>query len=340
MLKHKKDGRSLSRDAQEYLRKQGIALWKKGKKVYQIADEFGVTQQAVYKWIKSYKKNGMKGLKKRKAPGAKPKLSTKEVKLLLKLLNKTADHYGFDTPLWDTKKIQQLISEKFNKQIHMSNVWKLLKRWKFSNQKPEKQAIEQDEKLVEQWIVKEWPKIKAHARRWQAIIYFQDESGVQLQNMLGKTWAPKGKTPIIKVTGQRGCIIVTSCISPGGRMLFRFEKETIKAPHHIEFLKQVLRSHSKRKIIMIEDRARPHIDQRVKNFVQQNKKRFAIYYLPSYAPKLNPDEHVWCRLKKDELKTHKAKNIDEFRALVFSKMQGIQRRKKVVKSFFYGPLFN
>jgi len=80
-------------------------------------------------------------------------------------------------------------------------------------------------------------KILAHARRWQAIMYFQDESAVRLTAVLGTTWAKKGNTPIVRVTGNRGTIGITSAISPAGRMVFRLEKETIKAKQHIEFLK-------------------------------------------------------------------------------------------------------
>jgi len=48
----------------------------------------------------------------------------------------------------------------------------------------------------------EWPKVKEHARRWQAMLYFQDESGVSLTPVMGKTWSLKGETPIVKATGN------------------------------------------------------------------------------------------------------------------------------------------
>ena len=57
------------------------------------------------------------------------------------------------------------------------------------------------------------------------MLYFQDESGVSLIPVLGKTWAPKGKTPTVKVTGKRGGLCISSAISPAGRLAFRIEKE-------------------------------------------------------------------------------------------------------------------
>ena len=335
----KKDGRNIKRDVLEYLRFRAIELWKNGKKPDIISDDFGVSLVTVYRWIGSYKKKGIDGLKKRKAPGAKSKLTPDEIENLLKLLGKTADKYGFETPLWDCKKIQQLISEKFGKKIHNSNIWRFLKRMKLSFQKPQRESIEKDEYEVREWIRTYWPKIKAHAQRWQAMLYFQDESSVQLTSVLGRTWAPKGKTPKVKVTGKRGSICITSAISPAGRLIFRLEKKKINADLHIEFLKQIQKHHPNRKIIVVEDKAPPHIAKKVDYFVESQKKRLAVYNLPSYSPELNPDEHVWAYLKGVKLKTHQVKSLKEFKPLVLSKIRSIQRKSALVSSFFYGELF-
>lgn len=339
MRKLKKDGRSIKRETLEHLRKQAIKLWKEDKKINDIAHNFGVGLTAVYNWINTYQKKGLSGLNMKKAPGATPKLSKEETKKLLNMLKKTADNYGFESPLWECKKITQLIREKFGKTIHFSNVWRLLQKFGLSSQKPQRQAKERDEKEVKNWIKNIWPKILAHARRWQAIIYFQDESAVRLTAVLGTTWAPKGKTPVVKVTGKRGTIVITSAISPAGRMVFRLEEETIKAKQHIDFLKQVQKNHPHRKIIVIEDGAKPHIAKEVSQFVETQKKKLAIYFLPSYSPELNPDEHVWAYLKGFKLKAHQTKSMKEFKPLVLSKMRSIQRKKAIVSSFFYGVLF-
>ena len=205
---------------------------------------------------------------------------------------------------------------------------------------PKRQAMQRDEQEVKAWIGNEWPKILAHARRWQATVYFQDESAVRLTAVLGRTWAKKGKTPTVRVTGKKGTIGVTSAISQAGRMVFRLEKDYVNSTLHIEFLKQIQKNHPHRKIIIIEDKARPHIAKEVVEFLKTQKKRLAIYFLPSYSPELNPDEHVWAYLKGFKLKAHQAKTLEEFNPLVLSKMRSIQKDTAIVSSFFYGPLFN
>lgn len=334
----KEDGRKIPRQAMEYMRIQSIRLYKQRKEITEISEFFGVTIDAVYKWIRKYKQDGKKSLKMRKAKGAEPKLDKDNKKQIISWLRKSAMEFGFETPLWDCKRVQIIIKKELNKSISISNLWETLRRWNLTPQKPEKEALEKNPEAVKKWLKKEWPKIEKHRRRWQAMLYFLDESGVSLVPVLGKTWAPKGKTPKIKVTGKRGGLCVTSAISPVGRMVFRIEKETIHSKEHIDFLKQIIKHHPYRKIIVIEDNARPHIAEEVENFVKENGNKIVVYYLPTYSPDLNPDEKVWKYLKHVKLKAHQARSTKEFKPLVKAKMQSIQRKPKLIKSFFAGSL--
>ena len=178
-----------------------------------------------------------------------------------------------------------------------SNIWRWLGKLGLSNKKPEKRAAEQNPREAKRWFKKEWPKILAHARRWQAPLYFQDEAGVSLTPVLGKTWGPKGETPEVRVTGKRGGFCISSAISLRGRMLFRIERGKVSSKTFVDFLKKVMHHHRGRKIVLVTDQAPPHIAERVGEFVGTNKKTFALYYLPPYSPELNPADHVWGYLK-------------------------------------------
>jgi len=70
----KEDGRKIPRQALEYMRLQSIKLYKQGKKISEISEFFGVTIDAVYKWIRKYKQNGKDSLRMKKAKGAEPKI--------------------------------------------------------------------------------------------------------------------------------------------------------------------------------------------------------------------------------------------------------------------------
>lgn len=335
MVNSKKDGRSIPRETMEQYRLWAWELRKKKWKINEIAESFGLNRGSVSRWFTKVKQDGKSVLKMRKAKGANPKLTVENKKQILEWLKQPATDFGFETPLWDCVRLKQLIFKKLNISIHRSKVWAWLTRWNQSHQKPKRRAKECNEKEMKRWIKEDWPKIKEHAKRWQAMLYFQDESGISLIPVLGKTWAPKGKTPIVKITGKRGGFCLTSAISPAGKMVFRIEKEKINAKIHIEFLKQIMKHHPRRKIIVIEDNAPSHIAKKVKSFVEENKKKFALYHIPTYSPELNPDEHVWRHLKRHGLRDHQAQTTEDLKKLTLKKRRKIQTKKNLIHSFFH-----
>jgi len=327
-------GRQLSHEVLEAYRFRAIQLKKDDWKINDIAHAFGLNRRAVSRWFAFYNEYGREALKSKKAKGPDYKLSEKEIQNIVSILYDDATIYGFENPLWTCKMVQQTIFKQTGKKIHTTNIMRLFKKLNLSPQKPERLAFQRNEKAIRKWKREEWPKIEEHRRKWQAMLYFQDESGISLTPVLGRTWAKKGKTPKIKVTGKRGGFCVTSAISPAGKLIFRIEKKKVNADKHIEFLKKIMKQHLNRKIIVVEDSAPVHKAKKVDKFVEENKKKLAVYRLPSYAPELNPTEHVWAYLKAHELKTHQAQNTDELKHLVKRKMQSIQMKKQLIHSFF------
>lgn len=336
------DGRKLSHEILETYRMRALDLRASGKKVKDIAFFFGLHPASVSRWFVEYRKGGKKmhTLKSKKSPGPAPKLIINEARHIISCLKKPATEYGYPNALWTCKRVKRVIEVETGKQYTTVGVWKFLRRLGLTNQTPEKRATEQDPKEAKRWIREEWPRIQEHRKRWQAILYFQDEAGVSLTPVRGKTWAPKGKTPVIKLTGNRGGFCITSAISTGGRLIFRIEKGRVKAATHIQFLRQIIKHHPSRKVIVVEDQARPHIAKKVGKFVKKNEKRFALYYLPPYSPELNPDEHVWAYFKNYKIKAHEATSVPELKSLALSSMRSMQRQKGLGKSFLYGKLFN
>jgi len=151
---------------------------------------------------------------------------------------------------------------------------------------------------------------------------------------LGKTWAPVGKTPVAKTTDKKGGVCLTSAITPTGRMVFRMEKASINSTTFIDFLAKLMIHHKGKKIVLVCDRAPAHTAKKVGTFVEENSSRFALFYLPSYSPNLNPDEHVWRYLKRVKLTAHQVLTKKEFKPFVSANMKSIQMSRGLVKSFF------
>lgn len=219
------------------------------------------------------------------------------------------------------------------KRPRANTAWRYLTRLGLSFQKPETLYYQQDQSLVQEWIQASWPRIKRWAKENRAILYFEDESGVALAPVIGKTWAPKGKTPIIRGSGKRGGVLAMSAISPSGRMCFRLEKRRINSDVLIEFLNQIGACHPRRKVGIIMDQAPCHIAKKVLRFAEESK-RIGVFHIPPYSPDLNPDEKAWRHMKHVSLKNHQAQDKRQLSRLVLGALRKIQKNPKLTKYFF------
>ena len=327
------DGRKLSREVLEAYRIRAVELRnEKHYSVKQISEIFGVNYESVSRWFCKHRRGGIEALKQHKAPGKVRTLNLADSKWLEKVLKDSAIDHGFSTPLWTGTYVRILFRRKRHTDLDRTTIWRYLIRLGLSFQKPEKRYSQQDKKIVEKWISKDWPKIKKWARENRAIIYFEDESGVALAPVIGKTWSPKGKTPIVHVTGKRGGVLAMSAISPSGRMCFRLEKRKINADVMIEFLNQISAQHPRRKVGVIMDQAPCHIAKKVKGLNLSHRLR--IFHIPPYSPELNPDEKVWRHMKHVTLKNHQAQDKKQLGRLVIGALRQIQKNPKLTQRFF------
>lgn len=96
-------------------------------------------------------------------------------------------------------------------------VGEYLKRWGFTPQKPMKRAYEQNPKAVQRWLDDEYPEIKSRAKREGAQIYWGDETGMRNDSQHERGYAPKGKTPVLRLNANRTSTNMISAITNQGR---------------------------------------------------------------------------------------------------------------------------
>ena len=99
---------------------------------------------------------------------------------------------------------------------------------------------------------KEYPAIAARARQEKAEIHWGDETGLRSDDVKGRSYAPKGKTPVQYVKAAPEKLNMISTVTNRGLMRFMFYRETMTAQLLIRFLKRLIRS-SQKKIFLILD---------------------------------------------------------------------------------------
>ena len=96
------------------------------------------------------------------------------------------------------------------------------------------------------------------------------------------------------MSGTRQKRIVSGTISINGKQIFR-QYEKFDAVTFANFLKKVVRKFGK--IVMVADRAPQHRAKVVTKFLNKNKSRVKLIFLPRGSPYLNPVEECWRQSK-------------------------------------------
>ena len=172
-------------------------------------------------------------------------------------------------------------------------------------------------------------------RRRQATLLFADEAGVHEDGPLARTWGARGQRPVVRVTGTRARVNVISAISPRGRLWFRCFTGTLTAPRFIEFLTALLQD-VRGTLDVVLDKHPAHVAAATRRFLQQHRTRIRVHFLPSYAPDLNPDEHVWSYLKALFRKAPLVPG-ERLRGPVEEAMEEIRADRGLVRRFFGHP---
>ena len=159
-----------------------------------------------------------------------------------------------------------------------------------------------------------------------------------MQPTVTHTYAPRGKTPIISVSGKHSVrLYLASAISPIGDLLFFIRTQPFNTKAIIEYL-TYLREELKQKLIIIWDGASIHDSEELRQWLaQQEKGGLYLVQQPRYAPELNADEQVWYHLKHVKLKNKSNQNINELNKQVVDKFNFMKNDKDLITSFFKHP---
>jgi transposase len=334
----KLDGRTLSHETSEGIRRMAVQRVKEGEKPSVVIKSFGLGRTSIYRWLRLERKNGAQGLAARKHPGPKPTL-TPQQKLRVRrwICGKDPRQYGFEFGLWTRKIVAALIKEKMGVTLGLTAVGRLLHQMDITPQKPLRRAYERDPVAIEKWQREDYPKLQARAKRRRGEIFFLDEAGVRSDQVLGRTWGEKGKTPEVPTSGQRQSINAISAVNARGAFWYEVYSGRFNATRfRDEFLKSFMRGR-RRPVFLVVDGHPAHRAKMIAAYVKQLRGRLELHFLPGYAPELNPDEFVWNYVKNEGVSKKPLKHNESLRRRVESDLASIKRRPALVRSFFGAP---
>jgi transposase len=333
-----RDARSLSQSAQEELRRRGVAAVLSGRTQVEVAELLGVSPRAVSNWMRAHRGGGEQALaagRRGRRPGEQLALAPWQQGQIAKAIReRNPDQLRLPFFLWTREAVRDLIERRFGLRLALSTVGRYLRRWGFTPQRPVRRAFEQDPAAVRRWLERDYPALARRAKREGAQILWGDEMGLRSDQAAGRSFSPRGTTPVVEKTGQRfGCNVI-SAISNQGRLNFRVFPGRFTGAVFCDFLERLVKQSRGRKVILIVDGHPVHRSKAARAWAEARPESIELVLLPAYSPELNPDEMLNNDTRHAALTRHRPTSEGELGAQTRRHLHRRQRQPGVVARFF------
>jgi len=335
-----RDGRSIPDAALEVLRERAVAMHETGNTQLAIAAALGVHKNTIYRWLKGWRVAGAGALKAKKRGRrheAKRLLDAEQAAAVQQLMiEHCPDQLDLPWALWSREAVRDLAQARFGVQLALRTVSDYLRRWSFTPQRPIKRALERQDAAIQAWLAEHYPKIAARAKAEGAVIHWGDETGISNQPVYGRSFAPKGQTPVLRRPATRRTLSMISAVTNRGTLRFMLYEGALNTALFLTFLQRLVRS-AKSKVFLIVDNLQVHKAGKVQAWVAQHRDKIALFFLPAYAPEHNPDEFLHSDLKRSLGRRPAVKDKTGLESRLRGYLRRLQRQPERVRALFQAP---
>jgi transposase len=336
------DSRTLSVEALNERRRRAVKMRLQGVSLKETAAQCEMSRTTVIAAVKAYEAGGWSAVdiaRPGRPSGVGRTLSAEQEREVQRLIcDRTPDQLKMVYALWTRQAVAELIRDRFGIELPVRTMGLYLSRWGFTPQKPMKRAYEQSPAAVKKWLDKQYPVIAACAKVEGAEIHWADETGLRSDDVRGRSFAPQGQTPVVRVNNKRHGLSVISSVTNKGTMRWKIFEGALNASIFIDFMKRLVRD-AGRKVYLIVDNLRVHHSKLVKAWLAEHRHEIEIFYLPSYSPDLNPNEIANADLKQAVTKLAPARTKLQLVKATAKHLRSVQRQPDRIKRYFqHGPV--
>lgn len=339
---HHVDMRKLPAAGQEERRRQVIGLRERGLSYEAIAAQVGLSRTGVFDICQRFARLGLAGLasgRRGPAPGYGRLLPAEQERAMRALIcEHTPDKLGLPFALWQRAAVRALIEQRCGVRLAVRTVGKYLARWGFTAQKPLRRAYEQRPAEVQRWLRQDYPAIVARAHREGGAIFWGDETGLRSDDVRGRSYAPRGHTPVVRVCHRRAKLSLIVAVTNKGEVRWMICEGTVTAPVLIGFLRRLV-GDARRKVFLILDRLPAHRALQVRDWLAAHRAQIEVFYLPSYSPELNPEEGLHADLKQVVTRKAPARSKTQLKRAAISYMRKLAKMPQRIRAYFQHPQF-
>jgi transposase len=263
-----------------------------------LCERWGLSPACLYAWQKAFLLHGLDSLVYHHGGGRPPKLTPRQKKRLVELIEAGPQVVGLETACWNSVCIRVLIWCEFGVLYNRQYVCTLLHNLGFSFQKARFVSDHLDAAKRLAWLEQKWPTILRAAKRRQGLILFEDEASFAQWGSLSYTWARRGHQPEVPTSGKRKGYKVFGAIEYfSGRLFYQGIEGRFNSDSYHAFLQMIL-AQTHEHLFLIHDGARYHTSAATQAFLAAHSDRITMEPLPSYSPDYNPIEYLWKKTKQ------------------------------------------
>ena len=263
-----------------------------------LCERWGLSPSCLYDWRKAFLLRGIDSLVYGHGGGRRPKLTPRQRKRLVELIEAGPLLVGFETACWNSVLIRVLIWREFGVLYNRHYVCTLLRNLGFSFQKAHFVSDHLDAAKRLAWLEDTWPAILRAAKRGKGLLLFEDEASFAQWGSLSYTWARRGHQPEVPTSGKRKGYKVFGAIEYfSGHLFYQGLEGRFTSESYQGFLQRIL-DQTQEHILLIHDGARYHTSASTQAFMLAHSDRLTAHPLPSYSPDDNPIEYLWKKTKQ------------------------------------------
>lgn len=331
------DSRTLPVAALNERRRRAVKLRMSGVPLKDVAAQCELSRTTVIAAVRAFESGGWKAVevvRRGRLEGTCRVLTAEQEREIQRLIqDRTPDQLKMVYALWTRNAVAELIRDRYGIELAVRTVGLYLSRWGYTPQKPLKKAYEQSPAAVKQWLEQDYPAIARRAKAEGAEIHWGDESGLRSDDVRGRSYAPQGQTPVIRVPNRRHSLSIISSVTNKGQMRWKVFDGALNADILIDFLARLIKN-AGQKIYLILDNLRVHHAKPVKAWLARHAEAIEVFYLPSYSPELNPDEMANADLKQAVTKLAPARTKLQLVKATSHHLRSVQRQPERIRSYF------
>lgn len=297
-FKHKKT------KAHERLRYHALLLVTDGYSFQQTAAVLFVDPESVSRWVSSYQRDGLDGLKNNPLWGGENGqrwLSAQQLTQLATLLDTEAMPGTEVGSGWTVRAIINLVEERFARSYSQRGMRKILRALSFSCQRGRpfyNRRTPADQRRFEGETLAVLAEFAESGQRM--IPLAGDQTRVYLEGTVGKRWSRRAQQPKAPSASRRKYAEnIYGAVHLGtGEEVAPFSIDFQDADATIRWFELVLAENRRGKLVVWLDSAPHLVHEEVEEWLAQ-RPRIRVIRFPHYTPEENPKEGTWKALKAE-----------------------------------------